>query len=181
MKFIFKSVLIGIIGAFAFVPLMAQDFDLSSQKGELQIVLPVPGKKVNHQGIIINPMPQQCSWNENKQLDLSSGICLRDKKGKFSNNMDFIASNMEGVKLTVDFGERISAKEGVKAVSGAYVLHIGKKGINITGYDERGAFYGIQTLKQLMESPVVAIRNCRIVESWRDFMEPLGHTRCVSL
>lgn len=154
MKFIFKSVLIGIIGAFAFVPLMAQDFDLSSQKGELQIVLPVPGKKVNHQGIIINPIPQQCSWNENKQLDLSGGICLRDKKGKFSNYMDFIASNMEGVKLTVDFGERISAKEGVKAVSGAYVLRIGKKGISVTGYNERGAFYGIQTLKQLMESPV---------------------------
>ena len=29
-----------------------------------------------------------------------------------------------------------------------------KNGITITGFDERGAFYGIQTLKQLVESPV---------------------------
>lgn len=101
MKFIFKSVLVGIISVFTSIPVMAQDFDLSSQKGEMQIILPVPGKKVNHQGIIINPTPQQCSWNENKQLDLSGGICLRDKKGKFSNNMDFIASNTDGVKLTI--------------------------------------------------------------------------------
>lgn len=45
MKFIFKSVLVGIISVFTSIPVMAQDFDLSSQKGEMQIILPVPGKK----------------------------------------------------------------------------------------------------------------------------------------
>lgn len=33
-------------------------------------------------------------------------------------------------------------------------MHIDKAGISIVGYDERGAFYGIQTLRQLLESPV---------------------------
>ena len=33
-------------------------------------------------------------------------------------------------------------------------LVVNEKGITITGFDERGAFYGIQTLKQLVESPV---------------------------
>lgn len=58
------------------------------------------------------------------------------------------------MKLTIDFGKKAALKQGVKEVSGAYAMHIDKKGISIVGYDERGAFYGIQTLRQLMESPI---------------------------
>ena len=39
------------------------DFDLSSQRSEAQDVLAVPGKKLDHQGIIINPMPHQLQSN----------------------------------------------------------------------------------------------------------------------
>lgn len=35
-------------------------------------------------------------------------------------------------------------------------MRIDKKGVTIVGYDERGAFYGIQTLRQLIESPIAA-------------------------
>ena len=42
----------------------------------------------------------------------------------------------------------------------AYALQITSKGITITGYDERGAFYGIQTLRQIMESPVASKELC---------------------
>lgn len=35
-------------------------------------------------------------------------------------------------------------------------MRIDKKGVTIVGYDERGAFYGIQTLSQLIESPIAA-------------------------
>ena len=38
-------------------------------------------------------------------------------------------------------------------VSGAYLLTVNGKGINIVGYDERGAFYAIQTMKQILASP----------------------------
>ena len=58
--------------------------------------------------------------------------------------------------LEIDFGARQAAKCGVEPRSGAYALQVGKQGIRITGYDERGAFYGIQTLRQLIESPAAA-------------------------
>ena len=31
------------------------DFDLGSQRSEVQLVNPVPGKKIDHQGLVINP------------------------------------------------------------------------------------------------------------------------------
>ena len=40
----------------------------------------------------------------------------------------------------------------MKPVSGAYSLKADAKGIQIVGYDERGAFYGLQTLRQIVNS-----------------------------
>ncbi|MGL5690560.1 MAG: beta-N-acetylglucosaminidase domain-containing protein, partial [Bacteroidales bacterium] len=56
--------------------------------------------------------------------------------------------------ITIDFGAKIADKKGVKNVSGAYLLTINDKGIEIIGFDDKGAFYGIQTLRQILESPV---------------------------
>jgi len=44
----------------------------------------------------------------------------------------------------------------VKPLSGAYALRIDGSGIALTGYDERGAFYAVQTLRQIAESPAAA-------------------------
>ena len=136
--------------------LMAQDdgFNLSAQRSEDQNVLRIPGEKKNHAEWVINPTPHKIIFDKSGKLDISTGLALKDKQRKFSRDLDFITSNAKGAKLTVDFGAKVSAKEGVKAVSGAYALSIGKKGISIIGYDERGAFYGIQTLRQLLESPM---------------------------
>ena len=129
------------------------DFDLSSQRSEAQDVLAVPGKKLDHRGIIINPTPHRLNWDKSNLLDISGGISLKDKQKKFAEDFPFVAFNKKGVKLTIDFGPKVASKNNVKAVSGAYALSIGKKGISIVGYDERGAFYGIQTLRQILESP----------------------------
>ena len=128
-----KSMLAAIACAMACGTLAAQEaeFDLSSQRSEVQNDLPVTGKKLDHQGLIVNPMPHRMT------VDRAN---VWDKKG---------------VKLNVDFGGKAAAKAGVKEVSGAYMLRIDKKGVTIVGYDERGAFYGIQTLRQLLESPAV--------------------------
>ena len=48
--------------------------------------------------------------------------------------------------MSIDFGKKVATTQNVKEVSGAYALTISSKGISIIGYDERGAFYGIQTL-----------------------------------
>lgn len=130
------------------------DFDLSSQRSEIQDIRVIPGQKVNHQGIIINPTPHQMSIEQNRLLDISKGVLLKDKQKKFSEDIPFLKQVPKGVKLTIDFGAKIAQKAGIKEISGAYKLNINEKGITITGYDERGAFYGIQTLRQLTESPI---------------------------
>lgn len=137
-------------------PVSAQesDFDLATQRSESQDVLKVPGKKLDHKGIIINPTPHSMTVDNNSSLNISDGIRLKDKQGKFSEDFGFITLDRKGANLTIDFGAKAAVKQGVKEVSGAYILTIGKKGISITGYDEKGAFYGIQTLRQLIESPV---------------------------
>ena len=148
--------MVGAICALACGNLFAQEteFDLSSQRLEIQQVLPVPGEKIDHHGIIINPTPHELTVNGNGVLDITGGVVLKDKQHKFSENLDFLTLAKKGVKLTLDFGKKAARKQGIKEVSGAYAMHIDKAGISIAGYDERGAFYGIQTLRQLLESPV---------------------------
>ena len=145
-------------GIFAWGNLAAQenDFDLSSQRAEAQDVLKVPGHIVDHGGLIINPTPHQLTLDKSGTLDVSAGIRLIDKQKKFADCFDFLTAAKSGVKVTVNFGEKAAANAGVKDRSGAYALSIGSKGITITGYDERGAFYGIQTLRQIVESPISA-------------------------
>lgn len=133
-----------------------ETFDLGSQRSEKQNVLPVPGHKIDHQGIVINPTPQQITVNRGASVDLSGGVAVNDRKGKFAKDLSFLTLNPQGVKLTIDYNKQVARKHGLKEASGAYALHIDKKGIRITGYDERGAFYGLQTLRQLMESPIAA-------------------------
>ena len=129
------------------------DFDLSSQRSEAQNVLPVPGKKLNHEGIIVNPTPHQMTLDKSHRVDISSGISLQDKQKKFAQDFGFTTLSDKGVKLSIDFGTKLAKKQGVKEASGAYAFTINEKGIRIVGYDERGAYYGIQTLRQLIESP----------------------------
>ncbi|MGN1264544.1 MAG: beta-N-acetylglucosaminidase domain-containing protein, partial [Muribaculaceae bacterium] len=92
-------------------------------------------------------------------LDVRSGYKLVDKKKRFSEQQAMLAAEgmkfaASGAKLEVDFDAKKAVKNGVKATSGAYTMTIGKKGVSILGYDARGAFYGLQTLRQIMESPV---------------------------
>lgn len=148
----------GVICAMACSNLLAQEteFDLSSQRLEIQQVLPVPGKKIDHQGIIINPTPHKLTVVRNNMLDIAGGLVLKDKQEKFAEDLKFLTLTKKGVKLTIDFGKKVALKQGVREISGAYTMRIDKKGITIVGYDERGAFYGIQTLRQLIESPIAA-------------------------
>lgn len=134
----------------ASISVSAQDFDLQSQRGEVQTYEKVSGAVVDRSLPAINPTPQQLSLTEGKPLKLAGGFRLQDRQKAFAADVDFLSVSPKGVKLTVDFGAKQAAKEGVKPVSGAYKLTVGDKGITITGYDETGAFYGLQTLRQLL-------------------------------
>lgn len=135
------------------LPAQEQEFDLGSQRSESQDVHPVPGKALDHGGIIVNPTPHRMTVSSGGALDITRGVRVTDAKGAFADDLEFVAQAKKGVKLIVDFGAEAAVEAGVKSISGAYALRIDKKGISITGYDERGAFYGIQTLRQIVASP----------------------------
>ena len=132
------------------------EFDLSSQRSESQDVLAVPGQRVDHRGIVINPTPHHLTADRSRTLDLTQGLRIKDLRGRFADDLGFLTPSQKGPVLEIDFGARQAAKCGVEPRSGAYALQVGKQGIRFTGYDERGAFYGIQTLRQLIESPAAA-------------------------
>jgi hyaluronoglucosaminidase len=135
------------------VPTFADEtFDLGSQRSEKQEFARVPGQKIDHKGLVINPTPQSSNINFDERLDISAGIAVKDVQKKFGEDVNFLTQNAKGAKLSVDFGAKAAKKAGVKEVSGAYVLTVDKKGMSIVGYDEAGAFYGLQTLRQVVES-----------------------------
>lgn len=143
----------GLLCTFMYSNAYAQEaFDLSSQRSEKQQVLSVPGKKIDRNGPVINPIPHQLTLSTG-ECDLTAGVTLKDKQERFGNDLGFLRQSKKGVRLTVDYGPKVSAKQNVKALSGAYALIVNEKGITITGYDARGAFYGIQTLRQIVETP----------------------------
>lgn len=123
-----KTLFAGIAGVLMCSNLYAQEtnFDLSSQRSEKQDVLPVPGRKIDHQGLVINPTPQKLSFIGNEKLDISQGFILKDKQKKFTNDLNFVIFNKNGAKLIVDFGKKVAEKQKVKDVSGAYALNIHK-------------------------------------------------------
>lgn len=138
--------------------LRAQDtpVDLSAQRSELQVITTIPGHAVDHGGYVLNPTPQRIDLDTTRHLDIGGGVALKDKRGCFGGDTGFLTLRKGGVSLTVDFGPKATGKLDVRPVSGAYAMSIDGKGIRITGYDERGAFYGLQTLRQLAGSPASA-------------------------
>ncbi len=132
----------------------AQDdgFDLSSQRLEAQTIAKVPGHKVDHKGMVLNPVPHKIDIDADRSLDPAAGFRIKDRQGAFSGDISFLRQDKKGISLSIDFGARAAEKAGVKNTEGAYCLSIDEKGVRITGHDERGAFYALQTLRQVLES-----------------------------
>ncbi|MBD5319639.1 MAG: beta-N-acetylglucosaminidase [Bacteroides sp.] len=153
----FKSLLLSaLLPALTVIPAMGQDdaFDLSSQRGEKQEYNPVNGHKIDHKGLIINPTPQSIERPLTGVLNASGGFKVNDRQKRFADDLGFLKQAPKGLPLTIEFGEKPAKKAGVKPVDGAYLLEIGPKDVKIIGYNERGAFYGLQTLRQILSSPV---------------------------
>ena len=74
--------------------LAAQDsgFDLSSQRSEKQYVTNIPGQKIDHKGIVINPTPQAMQITQKDMwVSVERGFNVKDKTGKFAQALDFQA------------------------------------------------------------------------------------------
>ena len=66
------------------------EFDLSSQRSESQDVLAVPGQRVDHRGIVINPTPHHLTADRSRTLDLTQGLRIKDLRGRFADDLGFL-------------------------------------------------------------------------------------------
>ena len=137
---------------------------------QMALTLPAWGGNTEAKDPIINPVPHEVEMSaEETALDVTTGVRLIDRSGKFENYVDFLpAGDKKAVRLTVEFGQKKAAKAGVREISGAYRLTIDGKGISILGYDERGAFYGLQTLRQIVAQAESRLLPCVRVNDWPD-------------
>ncbi len=154
---LYKILLTGLAATvIATAPTYAQ-FDLSSQRKEVQNYLKVPGHKVDHKGIIINPTPHKITVDSSRTVSFRNGFSakarLMQELGSDFTTLQIPTSD-RGLKLSAEYGEKVAAKAGVKNVKGAYSLNIDKNGVSIKAFDRSGVFYALQTLRQLIDSPV---------------------------
>lgn len=145
---------------FAFLPstLCAQETVLDSQRKELKGINPVPGEKLDHQGIIINPTPQELKINPKKSLNFKNGFRLTtspDLQSTIAGELDFlnIPISQNGVKLQISQGVNEASKVKINPTSEAYKLVVDGKGVSIISNDSEGTFYALQTLRQIINSP----------------------------
>ncbi|WP_455260896.1 beta-N-acetylglucosaminidase domain-containing protein, partial [Prevotella jejuni] len=141
------------------------DFDLGSQRSEVQLVNPVPGKKIDHQGLVINPTPRYVKLTGEGTVDVSGGVTLSQPFSKIKHSWDywtdlnFLSRAEKGFPMMIQLVKiPVLLKDGEQSgadVDGAYTLRITKKGITIWADNDLGVFYGIQTLRQIMENPSV--------------------------
>ncbi len=128
-----------------------QPFDLSSQRKEKQRLLPVPGKKVENRPFVVNPTPQNIAMHSNRKgVNAGAGFNLAGVPAKLADVVN-LKRNPKGTKVTVNVGasKNVKGKGGVEPREGAYILEVGPKGVDIRAYDEAGAYYALQTLRQL--------------------------------
>lgn len=133
------------------------DFDLSSQRKESADVPKLTGHQVDHRGLFINPVPNNLNLSVSGTLDVTAGVKLSAEPGRqqrgIKEDLSFLSLRSVGVPLNISVGKTAVCR-GVRPVSGAYSLRVRRQGIDIVGYDDTGVFYGIQTLRQVLESPI---------------------------
>ena len=93
-------------------------------------------------------------------VDLSQSTTLTGKGKQFADDFDFlnaspawwrIVLHPKDMKIRIMYGEKLSEEYGFEPISGAYRLDVTLKGIHVYGYDEKGAYYGVQALRKLVE------------------------------
>lgn len=156
MRINLKTISLMAVAMAAALGVNAQDVDLSSQRGESQDLTGLFGEKIDHQGLVINPTPHKLYMLRTPALNISAGVAVKGNAVAFVEDMAFLPLAEEGVALTVEYGKKLLSAEDMTVKEGAYMLNISFDGIAIKAYDELGVFYALQTLRQIVESPVAA-------------------------
>lgn len=119
---------------------------------------------------VINPTPHVIEMHPQEgTVDVSGGVRIIDRQEAFVHDVDFLVrGDKKALRLELDFHPRKAVKAGAKPVSGAYLLNIEEDGISIMAYDERGAYYGLQTLRQIVEQHPDGQLPCLSINDWPD-------------
>lgn len=118
---------------------------------------------------IMRPVPQDVQMFGKKTANLNKGVVLTDMRGGFKECLDFVKLSDKGVRLILDYGSASAGQSGVKQVPGAYRLEVTSKEIYITGYDRKGVYHGLHTLRHLMENAEKSLRvPCCLIYDWPD-------------
>lgn len=154
---------------------------------------PVPGKVLDHQGIIINPTPVKITRPYSGIYNISAGLDLSAIPADLTYVMTETPDKKDGIFTEAFYGEEVAKKNDVKPVSGAYRLYIGPHKISVIGYDKVGAIYGLTTLNQIVGSVIKngkdlpmmeiedypALKNRGVVEGF--YGEPWSHETRLSM
>lgn len=119
---------------------------------------------------VINPTPHVIEMHPQEgTVDVSGGVRVIDRQEAFVHDVDFLVhGDKKSLRLEIDFHPRKAVKAGAKAVSGAYLLNIDEDAISIMGYDGLGAYYGLQTLRQIVEQNPDGQLPCLSINDWPD-------------
>ena len=92
---------------FTVVQAQESDFDLGSQRSEIQSITPVPGKKIDHHGLVINPTPRHLRLTSGNTVDISAGVHLIQPISKrkltfdYRNELTFLSLSSKGFPLQI--------------------------------------------------------------------------------
>ena len=100
------------------------------------------------QDIPLNPTPQEIHYRDGF-LDLSKGLRLSRVPATLLNAVEFKPAGSGAPRLRIYVGSPRRKLTGISQADGAYRLHIHEKGIDISALNDLGAFYALQTLRQL--------------------------------
>lgn len=114
---------------------------------------PVPGCILNHNNkITVNPTPVKISQSGNEKLNISAGFNIISVPEELSKSLKYFKISQSGIPLHITYNAATADSLDIEQKSGAYRLSISPDNVSITGFDECGAFYGINTFRQIVES-----------------------------
>ncbi len=102
--------------------------------------------------ISINPTPHSLEIISQQRISLEHGFKLVDSADIFAEDIPYVNGDGTALPLSVQFGEQVASQNGVKPIAEAYSLKITPEGVQIRAFDQRGAYYGVQSLLQLIDS-----------------------------
>lgn len=153
MRRLLKTISLVVVTLLATTAINAQD--LQSQRGESQDLGTILGHKVDRGGLVINPFPQRYSAVEGKGVSVERGVKLVGEARRYAEELAFLGESKRGTKLNISFYTYEEAAERDFATQpGSYHLAVGDGLVDIAAYDDAGAFYAIQTLRQIVDSPI---------------------------